>query len=432
MIDDRLAPAVTRLREQAIALFREGVAASDPERAVISALDARRGEIASANRVILIAFGKAACPMARAALPFVGDKLHHACAVTNRENLASVPGVEVISGGHPLPDEGSIAGAYAVERAARSAEPGDLVLVLVSGGGSALICAPSPGVSLADKIALNSALIRCGADINEINAVRQQFSRLKGGRLAQLASGAKMLSLILSDVPGDDVGTIASGPTARPSANAADALRIISRYGLYDRLPATLRGLIDNLPLTGPETSFDHVENVIVGSNSISLHKVMESAETSYPMVVKADDWLSGDVSDVAEILHRMAIFAANQRGPVAIVAGGEPTVRVAGTGIGGRNQELALRFALLNEWASIKRPWVFLSGGTDGRDGPTDAAGGIVDPSSTSWMRKLGCNPVALLENNDSYHALESSGDLLITGATGTNVADLQILLMQ
>ena len=432
MIEDRLAPAVTRLREQAIALFREGVAASDPERAVISALEARRGEIASANRVILIAFGKAACPMARAALPFVGDKLHYACAVTNRENLATIPGVEVIAGGHPLPEEGSIAGAYAVERAARSAESGDLVLVLVSGGGSALICAPAPGVSLADKIALNSALIRCGADINEINAVRQQFSRLKGGRLAQLAAGAKMLSLILSDVPGDDVGTIASGPTARPSASTTDALGIISRYGLYDRLPATLRGHIDNLSLRGPDVSFDHVENVIVGSNSISLHKVMESAETSYPMVVKADDWLSGDVSDVAEILHRMAIFAANQRGPVAIVAGGEPTVRVAGTGIGGRNQELALRFALLNEWASIKRPWVFLSGGTDGRDGPTDAAGGIVDPSSTSWMRKLGCNPVALLENNDSYHALESSGDLLITGATGTNVADLQILLMQ
>lgn len=432
MIPDRLAPAVTVLREQAITLFREGVAASDPERAVIAALESRAGEIAAAKRVILIAFGKAACPMARAALPFVANKLHIACAVTNSENVIGIDGVDVIAGGHPLPDEGSIAGAYAIERAARSAAPGDLVLVLVSGGGSALICAPAPGVSLADKIALNSALIRCGAEINEINAVRQQFSRLKGGRLAKLASGAKMLSLILSDVPGNDVGIIASGPTARPSASVADALGIISRYGLYDRLPATLRGHIDNLSLSGPETSFDHVENVIIGSNSISLKQVIDSAGVAYPLVVKADDWLSGDVADVAETLHRMAIFASSQRGPVAIVAGGEPTVRVAGTGIGGRNQELALRFALLNEWTSIRRPWVFLSGGTDGRDGPTDAAGAVVDAGSTTSMRKLGFNPVALLQNNDSYHALASSGDLLMTGATGTNVADLQILLMQ
>lgn len=433
MTQDRsAAPAMTKLREQAIALFRQGIAASDPERAVASALEGRRDDIAAAKRVILVAFGKAACPMMRAALPFVSDKLHLACAVTNRENLAPIAGVDVIAGGHPLPDEGSIAGAYAVERAARAAEPGDLVLVLVSGGGSALICAPVPGVSLADKIALNDALIRSGAEISEINAVRQQFSRLKGGRLAQLASSAKVLSLILSDVPGDDVGTIASGPTAKPSASATDALEIIDRYGLRETLPAALRTHVDHLLERDEPMRFDHVENMVIGSNSISLHQVMASAEASYPVVVKADDWLSGDVSDVAETLHRMAIFAASQRGPVAIVAGGEPTVRVAGTGIGGRNQELALRFALLNEWAAIKRPWVFLSGGTDGRDGPTDAAGGIVDPSSTSWMRKVGCNPVALLENNDSYHALESSGDLLITGATGTNVADLQILLMQ
>ncbi len=432
MTNDRSAPAMTKLREQAIALFRQGIAASDPERAVISALEPRRDEIAAAKRVILIAFGKAACPMTRAALPFVADKLHLACAVTNRENLVAVPGVDVIAGGHPLPDEGSIAGAYAVERAARSAEPGDLVLVLVSGGGSALICAPVPGISLADKIALNDALIRSGAEINEINAVRQQFSRLKGGRLAQLAAGAKVLSLILSDVPGDDVGTIASGPTARPSTNAIGALAILDRLGLRASLPTAIRSQLDNLLRREESCSFGHVENLVIGSNSISLKQVMDSAEASYPIVVKADDWLSGDVADVAETLHRMAIFASSQRGPVAIVAGGEPTVRVAGTGIGGRNQELALRFALLNEWAAIKRPWVFLSGGTDGRDGPTDAAGGIVDPSSTTWMRKVGCNPVALLENNDSYHALESSGDLLMTGATGTNVADLQILLLQ
>jgi len=425
--------ALVKLRAQAMALFREGIAASDPEQAVIAALETRLDDIAAARRVILIAFGKAACPMARAALPFVTDKLVSACAVTNLENHAEIDGVEVIAGGHPLPDAGSIRGAEAIERAARSAEPGDLVLVMVSGGGSALTCAPAAGVGLGDKIELNDTLIRCGADISEINAVRQLFSRLKGGRLAQLASRTKMLSLILSDVPGDDVGTIASGPTARPSATQADAIDILGRYGLIKTLSPALKSHLDFvLENEQPASTFEHVENIVIGSNGISLQRVMNSAGTNYPVVVKADDWLSGDVSDVAKTLHRMAVFAASQRGPVAIVAGGEPTVRVAGNGKGGRNQELALRFALLNEWTSIKRPWVFLSGGTDGRDGPTDAAGAIVDAGSTTWMRKLGCNPVALLQNNDSYHALASSGDLVMTGATGTNVADLQILLMQ
>lgn len=431
MVSDPLARVVCLLREQAIALFRDGVAVSDPGRAVTSALESRRDAIATARRVILIAFGKAACPMTRAALPFVRDKLHFARVVTNPENISDIEDVQFIVGGHPLPNESSTAGAYAIERAARAAEPGDLVLVLISGGGSALVCAPAPGVSLADKIALNDALIRSGAGINEINAVRQQFSRLKGGRLAQLACSARMLSLILSDVPGDDVETIASGPTAQPSATPSEVIAILERYRLQDSLPANVRSQVNHF-IRNETKRFDHVENVIIGSNSISLQRLIQNARASYPVVLKAGDWLSGDVADVAEMLHRMAIDASTRRGPVAIIAGGEPTVRVVGTGIGGRNQELALRFALLDELTVIKRPWAFLSGGTDGRDGPTDAAGGIIDAKSTSRMREFGCNPVALLGNNDSHRALESSGDLLITGATGTNVADLQILLMR
>ncbi|SMH26740.1 glycerate kinase type-2 family protein [Mesorhizobium australicum] len=428
------ASALIKLRAQAIELFREGIAASDPGCAVASALNARREIIAAARRVTLIAFGKAACPMARAALPFVGDKIHTVCVVTNRENLAEIDGVQVIAGGHPLPDEGSCRGADAIESAARSTRPGDLLLVLISGGGSALVCAPAPGIALADKIALNEALIRSGADITAVNAIRQRFSRLKGGRLAQLASDAKMLSLILSDAPGDDVATIASGPTAKPLTTAADATAILKRHDLFEKLPPTLRAYLDGSAarMDLEAASFDHVENVVVGSNAISLQRVMRSAGSDYPVVVKADDWLSGDVSEAAETLHRLAVSAARQDGPLAIVSGGEPTVKVCGNGKGGRNQELALRFALLNERTSIRRPWVFLSGGTDGRDGPTDAAGGLVDAGSTEWMRRLGGSPEARLNNNDSYHALASSGDLLITGPTGTNVADLQILLMR
>ncbi|TPJ33821.1 DUF4147 domain-containing protein [Mesorhizobium sp. B2-6-5] len=421
------------LRREAVALFLEGVAAANPEQAVAAALAERSARLEQASRIILVAFGKAACPMARAALPFVGERLVTAIALTNHENLESIDGVEVIAGGHPIPDEGSIAGAAAIEEAVLCAQEGDLVLVLVSGGGSALLCAPSPGVELTDKIALNDALIRSGADISEINAVRPIFSRLKGGQMARLAGKAKVLSLILSDVPGDDIDTIASGPTARPRSSACRALEVLDKYGLWQNLPAALKCRLEqmNAMTDATATDFDNVENIVIGSNAISLRTVVRKAETEFGSVVHASDWLEGDVLDAAAELHRIARAAAESNGPVAVVCGGETTVKVRGNGKGGRNQELALYFALLNELQPIDRQWVFLSGGTDGLDGPTDAAGGIVDQGSPDWIRQQGHDPVSSLETNDSYHALACSGDLLITGATGTNVADIQIVLM-
>ncbi|OHV83240.1 glycerate kinase type-2 family protein [Mesorhizobium sp. ORS 3428] len=428
------ASSLVELRMQAFQLFRQGIAASDPESAVASALKAREPDIAAAGGVILIALGKAACLMAGTALRFVGDKLRRACVVTNHENVLDIDGIEIIVGGHPLPDEGSLKAGRAIEEAARSASPEDLVLLLISGGGSALVCAPAPAISLADKVVLNEALVRSGADISEINAVRQIFSRLKGGRLAELTSGVRTLSLILSDVPGDDVATIASGPTAKPATGVSDAVLVLRRHNLLEALPAILRKQLDDLVAGEDRTcaSFDHVENVVIGSNAISLQRVMSSAEERSFKVVKAADWLGGDVSEAAHALHRLAMFTVKEEGPVAIVAGGETTVRVSGSGRGGRNQELALRFALLSERQPIRRPWAFLSGGTDGRDGPTDAAGALVDSGSAERMRRHGCRPEAHLSNNDSYPALAASGDLLLTGPTGTNVADLQILLMQ
>lgn len=422
------------LRQEAVALFRDGVAAANPEQAVRAALVDRGATFEQASRIILVAFGKAACPMARAAMPFVRDRLVTAIALTNHENVEPVDGVEVIAGGHPIPDEGSIAGAVAIEDAVSRAQDGDLVLVLVSGGGSALLCAPPPGVELADKIALNDALIRSGADIGEINAVRPIFSRLKGGQMARLAGKARVLSLILSDVPGDDIATIASGPTARPRSSACRALEVLDKYRLWQNLPAALKRRLEQMKAApdATATDFANVENIVIGSNAISLRAVVGNAEARFGSVVHASDWLEGDVLDAAAELHRIARTAAQRNGPIAVVCGGETTVRVRGDGKGGRNQELALCFALLNELQPIDRQWVFLSGGTDGLDGPTDAAGGIVDEGSPDWIRQQGYDPVGSLENNDSYHALACSGDLLITGATGTNVADIQILLMR
>ncbi|MDG4898803.1 DUF4147 domain-containing protein [Mesorhizobium sp. WSM4976] len=431
---DSSASSLAELRMLAIHLFRQGIAASDPESAVACALKAREPDIAAARSVILIALGKAACLMGRTALRFVGDKLRRACVVTNRENVLDIEGIEIMVGGHPLPDEGSLKAARAIEEAARYASPEDLVLLLISGGGSAIVCAPAPGISLADKVALNEALVRCGADIFEINAVRQIFSRLKGGRLAELTSGVRTLSLVLSDVPGDDLATIASGLTAKPTTGVSDAVIVLRRHNLLQSLPLSLRRRLDDLSAGEDRAcaSFDHVENVVIGSNAISLQRMMDSAKEHCPTVVKAAAWLNGDVSEAAHALHRLAMLAVKQEGPVAIVAGGETTVKVRGSGRGGRNQEFALQFALLNERQPIRRPWVFLSGGTDGRDGPTDAAGALVDTGSAERMRRRGCKPEAHLSNNDSYHALAAAGDLLLTGSTGTNVADLQILLMQ
>ncbi|WP_292341434.1 DUF4147 domain-containing protein [Mesorhizobium sp.] len=422
------APAFMDLRKQAIDLFRMGVAAAEPGPAVVAALERHSERFEKARRVIVIAFGKAACAMTCAALPLIGGKLHKAVAVTNAENAVAIDGVAVITAGHPLPDQGSLDAGRAVENLARSAEHGDLLLVLVSGGGSALLCAPSAGLSLADKISLNDTLIRSGADIREINTVRQHFSRLKGGRLAQLASTADILALIVSDVPNDDVRLVASGPTAPLYASVSHARRVLSKY----RIDPPFKGALLSPDERFSEAMFDRIENVVVGSNRISVESVMAKARQRGIRVVKATDWLSGNVRDAAGTLHGIALQHACHAGPVAVVVGGETTVEVSGTGKGGRNQELALRFALANEEKAILRDWVFLSGGTDGRDGPTDAAGAIVDAGSTFRMRNFGQEPAVLLANNDSYAALATSGDLLMTGATGTNVADLQILLMQ
>lgn len=416
------------LRKQAIDLFWTGVAAAEPGPAVVAALEQNLDRLEKARRVIVIAFGKAACAMTGAALPLIGGKLHKAVAVTNAENAAAIDGVAVISAGHPLPDQSSLDAGCAVECLARSAEPGDLLLVLVSGGGSALLCTPSAGLSLADKIALNDTLIRSGADIREINTVRQHFSRLKGGRLAQLASRADILALIVSDVPNDDVRLVASGPTAPLYASVSHARSVLSKY----HVDPSFKGALPSPDERFSEAMFDHIENVVVGSNRISVESVMTKARQHGIRVIKAADWLSGNVGVAARTLHGIALEHARHAGPVAVIAGGETTVEVSGTGKGGRNQEMALRFALANEETAIRRNWVFLSGGTDGRDGPTDAAGAIVDAGSTSRMRNFGPEPAVLLGNNDSYAALAMSGDLLMTGATGTNVADLQILLMQ
>ena len=440
--------SATALRADAAAMFRAGIEAADPARAVARNLSARNGRLfirkpdgGERNRdwkaVKIAAFGKAALAMARAAAAIVPERLFRApgVAVTNYENAADLPGFTVIGAGHPLPDANGVAAAKAVADLAESAEEGELVLVLISGGGSALLPYPAEGITLEDKIAATNLLLASGADIGEINTVRKHLSRLKGGGLARFAHPADVHALILSDVLGDDLSTIASGPTVPDPTTFADARAALDRRKVWDKAPASVRqriarGIAGEIPETPKPGAaiFAGAAATLVGSNAVSLASVRAAAEQAGYRVMVYSDCLTGEAREAA---RAMAALAAAKRGKFAIVSGGETTVTLKGKGRGGRNQEMALALAIAAEELGLKGGFAFLSGGTDGRDGPTDAAGGIVDGGTLARIRKKGADPAALLDDNDSYRALDLAGDLLRTGATGTNVADLQILLI-
>lgn len=420
-----------RLKADALNIFKAGVAAADPHDAVIHALREHESAYANARRVHIIAAGKAAVPMMRAALEsLAGDKIGQTLAVTNYENLVEVAGTRVIGASHPLPDENGANAARAVEQIANDAEHGDLVLCLISGGASALLPAPVAGVSLDEKIKTNDLLLKSGADIVAMNTVRKALSRLKGGGLARAIAPANGLALILSDVPGDDLATIASGPTVPDPAPLDQALAIVTALGISERLPASVMSHLKARAAEQPPPFEPTTRNQLIGSNRISLQATEVAArELGYEVIILAE-WLEGDVEVAAKAFHERA-SNVNWTAKIAILAGGETSVHVTGSGKGGRNQEMALRFAALCKERPLATAWAFLSGGTDGRDGPTDAAGGLTTPETIQTLMAKSLSVGDYLANNDAYHALQLADALVMTGATGTNVADLQVLLL-
>lgn len=400
-----------------INLFETGVLAADPGRGVTQALQADLLELPSGGRLFILAVGKAAGGMMRAALPLLPPAAR-ALVVTNYENAAPVSGAEVLAAGHPVPDEAGLTAGRAVLEMLTHAGPDDRILALISGGGSALLPAPVDPVTLTDKATVSQLLLGAGLDITSMNAVRQHLSKLKGGGLLRLAQPAPVRALILSDVIGDDLRAVASGLTTEPLMLRSEAVELLQGADLWSRLPPNVR-----TALSQPEdlSPLPDAQNQLIGSNRMSLNAM----QAAWPGAIILSDALVGDVAAAA------AQIAAHARtaGPAPMLAlfGGETTVNIKGNGMGGRNQELALRVALaLEGWS---RPWLFLSGGTDGRDGPTDVAGGIALPETLHRIRAAGGDPVKLLQNNDSYNALDLAGGLLRTGPTGTNVADLQLL---
>jgi len=407
---------IDAMRAEAMSMFSVAVKAADPGAAVRRSL--AQAPVKGA-RIWLVAVGKAARSMAGAAMTVLQSPLAGAIVVTNAENAAPLTGAVVFVAGHPVPDEGGVRAGDAVLAMLSQVRPGDVVLALISGGASALLPAPVAGVTLHDKAKASRVMLGAGLDIAPMNSVRQHLSRIKGGGLLRAAAPAHVVALILSDVIGDDLRVIGSGPTVAPIAPRAKVRMMLQERGLWARLPGSVRLALDRHDVEG---ALPVAHNRLIGSNALSLQAMVAASDG-----VVWDDALCGDVAVAAQTL------AARMReappGRVLAFCGGETTVVLRGGGKGGRNQEMALRVAAGME--GVARPWVFLSAGTDGRDGPTDAAGGLVDGGTLGRIAAAGGDWQALLADNDSNRALRLAGDLVVTGGTGTNVADVQIVVM-
>lgn len=423
-------PDRSALRDEALRLFRAGLAAAAPGPAVRLALASDPAPTPPpGGRRVVVAVGKAAPAMARAArdaLVAAGDTAASQWIVVTQDgNDAPIDGMDVRAAGHPVPDARGAAAAQSVIAILSALGPRDRVLALISGGGSALMPAPVAGLTLQDKIAVTRRLLASGAEIGEINLVRQHLSRLKGGGLLRIAAPAPVTALILSDVVGDDLAVIASGPTVGPIGTRAEAVAILRGRGIWDGLPAPLQR-----HLAAPEAAAaapPAADNRLIGSNARSVEAMVRAGAGRYPVA------LTGDVAEAVAAIRAAVRDLPRGR---ALAFGGETTVRVTGRGLGGRNQELALRLALaLADGPGAVPgpkfgPWAFLAAGTDGRDGPTEAAGGLVDDTTVARAAEGGVDLRALLAENDSHAALGAVGALLVTGPTGTNVADLAVFV--
>lgn len=443
----------TGLRADALEIFLAGVTAADPDAAVRKSLRLGLGggaviwrdEVLFPGVLRIVALGKAACVMARAAAEtlsptaFAGPGI----AVVNDDNAFEVPRFRIFRAGHPIPDERGEQAAREIEHYLAGARRDDGLLLLLSGGGSALLPAPADGITLPEKAEITRLLLASGADIGELNCVRKHLSRLKGGGLARAAFPAAIEALILSDVIGDDLSTIASGPTTADPTTFGEARSILERRAVWKHTPLSIRTRIERgergeIPETpkAADAVLGRARNRIIASNGQSLDAAAGRArELGYEVHI-ASRALVGEARDAAaELLRCWSEIPRPGRGKRALLAGGETTVTVRGQGRGGRNQELALALAIAVEaraQPTLQSPWTFLSAGTDGRDGPTDAAGALVDPTTLQRALQQGLIPHHSLDDNDSFTFLDASGDLLRTGATGTNVADLQILLTE
>ncbi len=395
----------------------------------------RTYDLTNYERIFVVGGGKAGSPMAAALEDILGDRITAGLVNVKRGYVQRREGrIKLVEAGHPTPDEAGRQGAQRIVEMLADLTEKDLVICLISGGGSALLTMPVPGISLADVQALTDVLLRCGATINEVNAVRKHISRIKGGNLARMAYPAQVVSLILSDVVGSPLDVIASGPTVPDTTTFQDAYRVLERYGILNEVPASVvkhlaagkAGEVEETPKEGDKV-FDKVYNLVIGSNEVAAKAAVGKAKELGLASMLLSTYVEGEAREVGKVFaalgKEIVRYGRPLTRPACLVAGGETTVTIRGKGKGGRNQELALAAALaLDGWEDV-----YVVGlATDGTDGPTDAAGAIASGSTVARARALGLSAEEYLADNDSYHFFEALGELIVTGPTNTNVNDL------
>ncbi|MCW4048191.1 MAG: glycerate kinase [Candidatus Bathyarchaeota archaeon] len=448
LIDNGLTPKYRKLRQDALDIIEAALESVDPRKAVndilrieddVLVIDKLRLPFDELEKIMIVGGGKASGIMVEAVESILGDQITggNVNVLRGTKDRYQSNWVNLNPAGHPVPDEDGVQGVKDMLQSVSGLSKNDLVLALISGGGSAIMPLPAPGVALEILQDLTRKLLAAGATINELNAVRKHLSSFKGGQLARECSPARVVSLILSDVIGDPLDTIASGPTAPDSTTFQTAIDVLKKYSLWDNAAPQIRDRFE-LGLKGviSETSkpndpvFDNVHNVIIANNLIAAEAASKKAnELGYNSKVQSTS-IDGEAKQVGELFSGIARDLINHgkpmKPPAVLVLGGETTVTVTGSGVGGRNQEVSL--SSIPGLSGLN--CVILALGTDGIDGPTDAAGAMVDGASLRRAQELGLDVTEYLMDNDSYNFFKKLGDLIITGPTGTNVNDLTLIL--
>jgi hydroxypyruvate reductase len=435
-------------RRQIVSILEGALDAVDPATAVKRHLRREgdvlwiadvRYDLSAFSDIYVVGAGKAGAPMAQAVEETLGDCITAGYMNVKYEYALPTQHVELTEAAHPIPDEQGVEGARRIAELLDEAGADDLVLCLISGGGSALMTLPVEGVTLGDMKALTDALLRAGATINEINAIRKHVDRLKGGKLARLASPARVASLILSDVVGDPLDVIASGPTVPDTSTFTEAYALLERYDLLETVPSSIvehlrrgrQGQIEETPKPG-DVIFGASQNVVVASNEIAARAAANKAMDLGFSALLLSTFVEGEAREVAKVFVALAKEIRNSGNPTpcpaCLVAGGETTVTLRGEGKGGRNQEMALSAAIgLEGFEDV----AIVCLATDGTDGPTDASGALADGDTLQRARERGLDAWSYLAKNDSYHFFAPLDDLLMTGPTNTNVNDLTFVFV-
>ena len=434
-----------------MSLFNHGVSNVQPRNILKNFIKVDKTKIIVSNnsysktynnfkKILPICVGKASVDMGNTALSLLKNfenKISEGVIVVNKENFKKVKGFKCFSSGHPVPDKNGLLASLHIEKKLHSLSEKDLVLFFLSGGGSALLPYPSANIKIEQKVSLNRKLLNSGADIKEINTVRKHLSKIKGGNFLKMSFPAKVHSFILSDVIGDDLSSISSGPTVPDETSFNDVKKILRKYNLWNDIHKSIKahielGILDKSLETPDKTNkvFLNVENTLIGSNNLCLKSIDSLCKKKN---INSKIWktnIEGDVQVIAKNFVR-DLKKKNYKKPIILISGGESTVKIKGKGKGGRNQEFALHFIKNIRKSLSNLKFTLLSAGTDGRDGPTNAAGAIVNDKSLDLIENKNINLNKELENNNSYQVLKKINSLVIINGTNTNVADIQLLMI-